>query len=544
MMVIAIVPSFFLKPTKPVAPIVATADSVVLPAPTVAPATAIAPVNAGTPRDTIVPIKDDTVLVTSPLYVYGITTRGGRVVRAELPKYVSRYGGAAPTPVELVRADLPLLDGAIVIGRDSIALSAFTLTASVPSLTLTGSAETLTLTGTHSGIGLELQYRFRPDDYRFDVGGTVTGVGPNGGLMVLTLGNGLAESEKDTADNHRAFSLVTKQVGSDAERSDFAKLDAGATKTFSGPFEWAAVKSKYFVAAVLASDSSARLAGVSATTSTSAGKRPVHADVRLSLPIPTTGRVAYTVYAGPLEYRRLKAIGHDFDDVNPYGYPGFRTLIRFFSAPVRWLLLFMHEQMGVTYGIALVLFGILIRVVLWPLNQKAMRSSMHMQAIQPELQAIQARHKNDPQKAQQEQMRLFKEHGVNPLGGCWPMLLPYPVMIALWFVFQYTIELRGVSFLWLPDLSRPDPFYVIPVLMGASMFGLSKMGQLGMAPNPQMKTMLYFMPVMLTVMFVSFPAGLNLYYLVSNIASIPQQWLLARDRMRRTNNPVLVGTKK
>ena len=163
-----------------------------------------------------------------------------------------------------------------------------------------------------------------------------------------------------------------------------------------------------------------------------------------------------------------------------------------------------------------------------------MRANMQLQAVQPLMKDIQERHKNDPQKLQQEMFKLYKEYNVNPLGGCWPMLLPMPVLFALFFVFQNTIELRGASFLWLPDLSRPDPLYIIPVIMGASMCGLSKVGQVGMEPNPQMKMMLYIMPVMMTFLFLNFASGLNLYYAVSNIASIPQQWMLARERLRRT----------
>jgi YidC/Oxa1 family membrane protein insertase len=175
----------------------------------------------------------------------------------------------------------------------------------------------------------------------------------------------------------------------------------------------------------------------------------------------------------------------------------------------------------------------MVRVLLWPLNQKAMRANMQLQAVQPLMKDIQERYKNDPQKLQQEMFKLYKEYNVNPLGGCWPMLLPMPVLFALFFVFQNTIELRGASFLWLPDLSRPDPLYVIPVIMGLSMYGLSKVGQIGMEPNPQMKMMLYVMPVMMTFLFLNFASGLNLYYAVSNLASIPQQWLLARERVKR-----------
>jgi YidC/Oxa1 family membrane protein insertase len=243
-----------------------------------------------------------------------------------------------------------------------------------------------------------------------------------------------------------------------------------------------------------------------------------------------------------MEYDRLARQGHNFDDVNPYGYPGLRTLIRLFAVPVRWLLVWMHEHLLLSYGVVLIVFGLLVRVLLWPLNQKAMRANMKMQEVQPLMKDIQERHKEDPQRMQQEMFKLYKEHGVNPLGGCWPMLLPMPILFALFFVFQNAIELRGTSFLWIPDLSRPDPLYIIPLVMGISMFVLTKVGQVGMEPNPQMKTMLYVMPVMMTGMFLFFPSGLNLYYTVSNIASIPQQWMLARERQRRTAR-VIVDVK-
>jgi len=112
------------------------------------------------------------------------------------------------------------------------------------------------------------------------------------------------------------------------------------------------------------------------------------------------------------------------------------------------------------------------------------------------------------------------------------MLLPMPVLFALFFVFANTIEFRGVPFLWLPDLSRADPYYIIPIVMGLSMFVLSKVGQIGMPPNPQTKMMLYFMPAFMTLLFLNFASGLNLYYAVSNIFSIPQQYLIAQRRLR------------
>jgi YidC/Oxa1 family membrane protein insertase len=198
----------------------------------------------------------------------------------------------------------------------------------------------------------------------------------------------------------------------------------------------------------------------------------------------------------------------------------------------RWLLVWMHENLHLAYGMVLVVFGVMIRLVLWPLNQKGMRASLKMQALQPEMQRIQERYKDDPQQMQREVMALYKRENVNPFSGCWPVLLPWPILLALFFVFQNTIELRGQPFLWLPDLSLKDPLYIIPVLMGLSMFGLNKVGMAGMPPTPQTKMMLYFLPVMMTVLFVNFASGLNLYYFVQNVVSIPQQWLLARERRR------------
>jgi YidC/Oxa1 family membrane protein insertase len=355
------------------------------------------------------------------------------------------------------------------------------------------------------------------------------------------LGPTLANTEANLEENYRDLALVTR--GNDVDRTDIAKLDPAEAQTLSGPFQWAALKSKYFVTGIIAGDSAGGISGATAAALPDpGGKKPTAARMRVSLPVGPGGDFRYTVYAGPMEYDRLAHLGHDFDEVNPYGYPGLRTLIRLFAVPVRWLLVWMHEHLLLSYGVVLIVFGLLVRVLLWPLNQKAMRANMKMQEVQPLMKDIQERYKEDPQRMQQEMFKLYREHGVNPLGGCWPMLLPMPILFALFFVFQNAIELRGTSFLWVPDLSRPDPLYVIPLLMGISMFVLTKVGQMGMEPNPQMKTMLYFMPVMMTGMFLFFPSGLNLYYAVSNLASIPQQWMLARERQKRTAR-VIVDVK-
>ncbi|MDQ3138772.1 MAG: membrane protein insertase YidC, partial [Gemmatimonadota bacterium] len=492
-----------------------------------------APDSAGSPAATRV----DTVRVVSPLYAYGISTAGGRMVEARLHRYRSMAPADSGSTAQILPVDGRLLTLTLVEGGDTTPLSNWTFTASAESLTVSGPT-TLRLSGSRGATAVDLTYSFVPDDYRIAVQGRVTGVGPNGGTLLVGMGPTLANTEANVEENHQALAVVTRR--NDAERTDLGGLDAGETRTISGPLDWAAIKSKYFVTGVLDYDSAGgRISGTTIAARSTPEDAAPEADVRLSVPLPPSGEFGYTVYAGPMEYDRLERLGRGFDDVNPYGWPGFRTIIRPVAVGVRWLLVWMHEHLHLAYGLVLVSFGIMVRVLLWPLNQKAMRANMQLQAVQPLMKDIQERHKSDPQRLQQEMFKLYKEYNVNPLGGCWPMLVPMPVLFALFFVFQNTIELRDASFLWLPDLSRPDPLYIIPIVMGASMWGLTKVGQVGMEPNPQMKMMLYVMPVMMTFLFLNFASGLNLYYAVSNIASIPQQWLLARERVRKTAAPEL-----
>ena len=356
----------------------------------------------------------------------------------------------------------------MVRGRDTIDFRDATFTPSAESLAVSGETP-LRLSAEKDGVRLDLTYTFEPDDYRVRVSGRVSDVGPNGGALLVGMGPTLANTEVNIEENHRELALVTKR--DDTERTDLGEPGAGRAPGAQRalPVGRAQVqvlrdrgdRRRLHAAAGSAAPPSPRLPAPSDPTS---------ADIRLSMPLQPSGAFGYTVYAGPMEYDRLARVGHDFDDVNPYGWPGFRTIIRVFAVPVRWLLVWMHENLHLAYGLVLVVFGILVRIVLWPLNQKAMRANMKLQEVQPLMKEIQERYKSDPQRMQQEVFKLYKEYKVNPLGGCWPMLLPMPVLFALFFVFQNAIELRGTSFMWIPDLSRPDPLYVIPILMGASMY--------------------------------------------------------------------------
>jgi YidC/Oxa1 family membrane protein insertase len=208
-------------------------------------------------------------------------------------------------------------------------------------------------------------------------------------------------------------------------------------------------------------------------------------------------------------------------------------------------LLWLRDTTQLSYGWVLVIFGIVIRLAMWPLNQSAMRSTMKMQRLQPEMQAIQKRYASDPQKQQQEIMRLYKDHGMSPFSpimGCLPMMLPMPILFALFFVFQNTIEFRGVPFLWLRDISVHDPLFIMPALMGLTTFLVSWIGMRGAPPNPQAKLFAYVLPLTFAVMFAKMASGLHVYYTVQNLAAIPQQWLLARERAKVTPpTPVVEG---
>jgi len=496
-------------------------------------------------------VPEDTITVSSPLYRYAFSTRGGRMIDATLLKYNSMRPDERGKPAQILQPGSEFMGLGLLIGADTVSLKDWHFTPSAPSLNVSEPTP-LSFTAQRGSLTVTLNYRFNPNDYLVDVRGKVDGAGPNGAVLLVSMGPGLRNTESDSVEHHRELAVVVKNGKASLNRFTSLTQKAGDVYVprllaFNGPFEWVAVKSKYFVAAVLALDTNSTdhhggISGASAV-GTERVRSTSKATVTIGLPVPAAGAFHFQVYAGPLEYPRLRAIGHDFDDVNPYGLPGLRTIIRPVALGARGLLVWLHNGLGLAYGLGLILFGLAIRIVLWPLNQKAMRSSMALQAVQPLMKELQERYKSDPQKLQQEMFKLYKEHNVNPLGGCWPMLLPIPILFAFFFVFQNTIELRGASFLWLPDLSRADPTFIIPILMGISMLVLSWTGQRGMPPNPQTKMMMYVMPAMMTFLFVRFASGLNLYYTVMNLASLPQQWLLSRERLRRNPKPLPANPK-
>ena len=529
LMVAVVVITNLLFPPVPRPPRDAAPDTAAVAADTAAAARPAPPPAPEAPPPAVV--AADTIVIESPLYRYGFSTAGGALVSAELLQFESYTRDG---PVQLVPPDWPALLSYGLRGPDlAVDLSQLRFQAE-PSggirLEPGKPPQTLTLTHVDSAGGrIELRYTFEPSSYLVRVEGQVSGFATPPRTLLLELGPTLAVNEASAKEDYRNLAYVVNST-EDGIRS--VQLDdVDARRVEDGPFHWVALKNKYFLIAALArsAEPSDLLGGLIAEP-----VRAEHAaDLTATMPVTAGQTFGYDLYIGPQDYQLLAAVGRGLEDVNPYGWRVLQPLIQPLAHLVSWALVGLHEVLGIGYGWVLILFGVLMRIVLWPLNAKAMRSQLKTMELQPRFREIQEKYRNDPQKLQEAMARLVKEEGFNPFGGCLPLLIPFPILITLFFVFQGTIEFRGVSFLWLPDLSRPDPYYVLPVLLGASMFLLQKISQAGLPPNPQMKVMTWFMPIFMVVIFLPLASGLNLYYAASNFATIPQQVMLNRERRRR-----------
>ena len=434
---------------------------------------------------------------------------------------------SASSDVTLRAGTPPLLRYRLALGADTIALDTVPFT-----VTQLGS------TTTFASPLVRLQFQPSRDGHRLEVRGTVPNA-PAGSALLVDMPSTIRSVEADTIDDQRHLAYGFKRHLRDVESVSFGKLDSLETRSDTGAMQWVAARTKYWLIAVMkpvgTDSASAAFRGLVSRGGPQIGKVETQAFATTAHPLQN-GQIAFDIYAGPQTWQLLKTFNNDLENVNPYA--GFmHGIVQPFATIVMRTLLWMKATFRVNYGWVLVIFGIVVRLLLWPLNQKAMRTSIQMQRLQPELQEIQKKYKSDPEKQRDALVKLYASHGMSPLSpmlGCLPMLLPMPILFALYFVFQNTIEFRDVQFLWLPDISLKDPTYIIPIVMGASMFLLSWIGMRGVPPNPQAKMMSYMMPVMFTVMFLNFASGLNLYYAVQNIAALPQQWLLTRERAKAT----------
>ena len=227
-----------------------------------------------------------------------------------------------------------------------------------------------------------------------------------------------------------------------------------------------------------------------------------------------------TGYIGPKYVDTLKSINPSLVDVVQYGVG------TFFARNLFLLLDFLHKIV-INWGVAIIFLVVIVRLVLFPLTYKGMVSMYKLKELAPKMKEIQLKYKKDPQKLQMHMMKLYKEHGANPLGGCLPLILQIPIFYGIYKLLLYSIELKGASFLWIGDLSVMDPYFILPVLMGVSMYFHQKLTPSNFQDKMQEK-IFKFLPLIFTFMMATFPAGLVLYWTTNNILSIAQQWFINR----------------
>lgn len=282
---------------------------------------------------------------------------------------------------------------------------------------------------------------------------------------------------------------------------------------------WAAILQHYFVSAWIPNqDTENNLYSLTKNGVGSIGYRGAVTQV------PANGEVTLTshLWTGPKDQEAMAQAAENFDLTVDYGWAWF------IAKPLFWLLTHI-QKLVVNWGLAIICVTIVVKTILFPLTKAQYTSMAKMRMLQPRIQEMRERFGDDRQRMSQEMMKLYKEEKVNPMGGCLPILLQMPIFIALYWTFMEAVELRHAPFFgWIQDLSAQDPYYILPVLMGLSMFLLQKMSPTPVADPMQQKVMT-FMPLLFTVFFLWFPSGLVLYWLTSNIITMVQQWIIYRN---------------
>ncbi len=521
-----------LFPHPPVPPRPANADSVshvTTPAPDVAAPHTVPVAPAPVAHATALPTaRPDTIVERSAVTTTWFSSIGAAPLAVQIDSFTALNGKGGK--VMLKHGQEPLLRFRVITPTDTIALDrmAFTATKTAGA----NGASVLSFTGSNGKEQATIRYNFVTDNYLSTISFDVTGAASPAFLLVDMPG-GFDTQEADTVGDLRALAYSVKPVTQSARGTPFTKLDSGEKKLEPGPLTWVVAKNKYFLVGLLQPVGGKPFAEAHLEGGARTRKQATNASATAVMALDS-GHATFQMYAGPQSWKRLRAIGREFETVNPYG-GWLQPVVQPFSTIVMATLLWMKKTLNFSYGWVLVIFGISVRLLMWPLNQGAMRTSIKMQRIQPELTEAQKKYKSDPAKQQAEIMRVYKEHGMSPFSafsGCLPMLIPMPVFFALFFVFQNTIEFRNVPFLWMHDISLHDPYYILPILMGLSMLLVSWIGMRNSPPNPQAKMMMYLMPGMFVLFLFNTAAGLSIYYLTQNIASLPQQWLIANERAK------------
>jgi YidC/Oxa1 family membrane protein insertase len=436
------------------------------------------------------------VTVTSPLWEATFDQRG-RLLAWTLTRYSLAVKGAAK--VDLVakgEANGRALE--LLVGDEAVSL-AYSGSATV---SLSAPGELLFSGTTAEGLGITKKIRLDPASYRQSIAVEVTNPSDKPVPTSVSLLWGPAAPPKDADEQVIPGGVAFS--GGKVRTIPFAKLKE---TTRIGAPDFLGIQTRYFLAALIPGPEGAE--GFFVPEGNDAGT----AGIVFPAQVPAAGALSRQadLYLGPKAYALLKAARPGLEQTIDFGF--FSLL----ATPLYHVLRWFHSLVG-SYGVAIILLTVIIKLILTPLTHKQYNSMREMQALAPKVKRLREKLKGDPQKLNQETMALYKEHGVNPLGGCLPMLLQIPVFWALYNVLIQAIEMRQEPFLYLKDLATYDPYYISPILMGASMYVQQVMTPAG--DDPMQNKMMRLMPVIFTFFFLKFPAGLVIYWLVNNLLTI------------------------
>ena len=469
--------------------------------------------------------KGETLRVSTDLLVAQIDTLGGTLKRVELIRHkhssdLSKNfvllgaehgyeaqsgltGDAGPNHRTLWRAQPG--ERALAPGRDSV--------------------EVRLSAQRHDGLEVEKVYTFKRNSYVVDVALQVRNPGPEAAATYVYFqlthdgkpeSTGTSVAQSFGAQSFTGFAIYTDERKFEkVHLSDVDEGDAEYAKQADNG--WLAFVQHYFVSAWLPQKGVTRDYVIEKRQDGLYAGRVL---VPMSAAPGSSAMVRAELYAGPQEQRRLEAAAPGLDLVVDYGF------LAIIAWPLFWLLEKFHALSG-NWGVAIILLTILIKLIFFPLSAASYKSMAKMKLVTPRLTKIREMYGNDRQKMNQAMMELYKTEKINPLGGCFPILVQIPVFIALYWVLLAAIELRHAPFiLWIEDLSALDPYYVLPVLMAVTMVLQTRMNPT--PPDPVQAKVMQFMPYVFSIFFFFFPAGLVLYWLVNNILSILQQWQIQR----------------
>ena len=394
----------------------------------------------------------------------------------------------------------------------------------------------IVLASERGGVKLEKTFILNPGSYVVDVGHRVTQsvVNPNPLILYTEIvRDGMQETKIGPFGGAFSASTFTGPAAYTAKEKfnklEFTAIDKNKitlpTEVPASDPAWIAMVQHYFASAWIPGDKVAR--------DIYAGKIDgglYRIGMQTPLGIVAQGSVATEkaqLFVGPQEEKVLETIAPGFELLKDYGY---LTII---AKPIFWLLEKIHGYVG-NWGWSIILLTILIKLVFFPLSAASYKSMARMKEVQPRLIAMKEQYKGEPQKLNQAMMEMYRKEKINPLGGCLPVVIQIPVFISLYWVLLSSVEMRGAPWiLWIHDLSVPDPFYILPVIMAVSMFVQTKLNPT--PPDPIQAKVMMYMPIVFSIMFFFFPAGLVLYWVVNNLLSIAQQWQINQMFGKKTS---------